>query len=40
MYVQLRDTCAQGAAVALFLLPVLVAIAIGMLRLARRSDSY
>jgi multiple sugar transport system permease protein len=31
---------AQGAAVALFLLPVLVAIAIGMLRLARRSDSY
>jgi multiple sugar transport system permease protein len=31
---------AQGAAIALFLLPVLVAIAIGMLRLARRSDSY
>jgi multiple sugar transport system permease protein len=30
---------AQGAAIALFLLPVLVAIAIGMLRLARRSDS-
>jgi multiple sugar transport system permease protein len=29
---------AQGAAIALFLLPVLVAIAIGMLRLARRSD--
>jgi multiple sugar transport system permease protein len=31
---------AQGAAIALFLLPALVAIAIGMLRLARRSDSY
>lgn len=31
---------AQGAAIALFLLPVLVAIAIGMLRLARRSDAY
>ncbi len=30
---------AQGAAVALFLLPVMVAIAIGMLRLARRSES-
>ncbi|HYJ12031.1 MAG TPA: sugar ABC transporter permease [Thermomicrobiales bacterium] len=29
---------AQGAAIALFLLPVLVAIAIGMLRLARRTD--
>ncbi len=29
---------AQGAAIALFLLPVLVAIAIAMLRLARRSD--
>jgi multiple sugar transport system permease protein len=29
---------AQGAAIALFLLPVLVAIAIGMLRLAQRSD--
>ncbi len=26
----------QGAAVALFMLPVLIAIAIGMLRLARR----
>jgi len=31
---------AQGAAIALFLLPVLVAIAIGMLRLARRADRY
>jgi multiple sugar transport system permease protein len=31
---------AQGAAIALFMLPVLIAIAIGMLRLARRSDSY
>jgi multiple sugar transport system permease protein len=30
---------AQGAAIALFLLPVLIAIAIGMLRLARRSDA-
>lgn len=29
---------AQGAAIALFLLPVLVAIAIGMLRLARRGE--
>ncbi|MDQ3442839.1 MAG: sugar ABC transporter permease [Chloroflexota bacterium] len=29
---------AQGAAIALFLLPVLVAIAIGMLRLAQRSE--
>ena len=30
---------AQGAAIALFLLPVLIAIAMGMLRLARRSES-
>lgn len=30
---------AQGAAIALFMLPVLVAIAIGMLRLAKRSDA-
>jgi len=30
---------AQGAAIALFLLPVLIAIAIGMLRLARRSEN-
>ncbi len=30
---------AQGAAIALFMLPVLIAIAIGMLRLARRSDN-
>jgi len=30
---------AQGAAIALFLLPVLIAIAIGMLRLARRSET-
>ena len=30
---------AQGAAIALFMLPVLVAIAIGMLRLARRTES-
>jgi multiple sugar transport system permease protein len=30
---------AQGAAVALFLLPVLIAIAIAMLRLARRTDT-
>jgi len=29
---------AQGAAIALFLLPVLIAIAMGMLRLARRSE--
>jgi len=29
----------QGAAIALFLLPVLIAIAMGMLRLARRSES-
>lgn len=29
---------AQGAAIALFLLPVLIAIAIGMLRLARRTE--
>jgi multiple sugar transport system permease protein len=31
---------AQGAAIALFLLPVMIAVAIGMLRLARRSDAY
>lgn len=30
---------AQGAAIALFMLPVLVAIAIGMLRLARRTEA-
>ena len=30
---------AQGAAIALFMLPVLIAIAIGMLRLARRSET-
>lgn len=30
---------AQGAAIALFMLPVLVAIAIGMLRLAKRTDA-
>jgi len=30
---------AQGAAIALFMLPVLIAIAIGMLRLARRSEN-
>jgi multiple sugar transport system permease protein len=30
---------AQGAAIALFLLPVLVAIAIAMLRLARRTET-
>jgi multiple sugar transport system permease protein len=29
---------AEGAAIALFLLPVLVAIAIGILRLAQRSE--
>lgn len=31
---------AQGAAVALFMLPVMIAIAIGMLRLARRTEAY
>jgi multiple sugar transport system permease protein len=30
---------AQGAAIALFMLPVMVAVAIGMLRLARRGEA-
>lgn len=31
---------AQGAAIALFMLPVMIAVSIGMLRLARRSEAY
>jgi multiple sugar transport system permease protein len=31
---------AQGAAIALFLLPVMIAVAIGMLRLAKRTEAY
>jgi multiple sugar transport system permease protein len=31
---------AQGAAIALFMLPVMIAVAIGMLRLAKRTEAY